>query len=43
MKPNVFSSLFKMTPKMQINDKNVAVVMIIAGNRLENIARRFNG
>ena len=40
MKPHVFSSLFKMTPKMQINDRNDAVVMIIAGKRLEDIARR---
>ena len=42
MKPHVFYSLFKMAPKMQKNGRNVAVGMILAGKRLEDIARHFN-
>ena len=42
MKPHLFSSLFKMAPKMQTNDIIVAVGMMIAVKHLEDIARRFN-
>ena len=31
-----------MVPKMKNNDRNVAVGMVIAGKRLEDIAIRFN-
>ena len=37
-----FSSLFKMAPKVQKNDRNVAVGLILARKRLEDIERRFN-
>ena len=42
IKPHGFSSLFKMASKVQKNDRNVAVGMILVGKCLEDIASRFN-